>query len=246
MNKLTTARLTTILSRLDSAPAPSILQTTVEALRSALRASHVSFCTCPSPTLGTAPLHIWGSTSTGWSKRYAAMGHHRADPVLIEAYQRVTPIDWANLEWRSPAAQALFNDALAQEIGPQGLTIPAHGPSGQLALLTINSTCDDAIWSRFTRANRFALILAAHALHHKVTTRAKPPPDPGAPRLSPREKDVITLLSRGDSRGQIATKLAISEHTLRSYIENARHKLGAVNTPHAVARAISAGIIPMG
>ena len=36
---------------------------------------------------------------------------------------------------------------------------------------------------------------------------------------------------------------AISEHTLRVYIESARHKLGAINTIHAVARALTLGLI---
>jgi DNA-binding CsgD family transcriptional regulator len=41
----------------------------------------------------------------------------------------------------------------------------------------------------------------------------------------------------------VAQSLAISEHTLRVYIESARHKLGAINTVHAVARALSLGLI---
>ncbi|MGA0228830.1 MAG: LuxR family transcriptional regulator, partial [Paracoccaceae bacterium] len=37
--------------------------------------------------------------------------------------------------------------------------------------------------------------------------------------------------------------MGISEHTLRAYAESARYKLGAVNTIHAVAAAISRGLI---
>ncbi len=40
--------------------------------------------------------------------------------------------------------------------------------------------------------------------------------------------------------------LSISEHTLRAYIESARFKLGALNTTHAVARALSEGLIVIG
>ncbi|KEJ89760.1 hypothetical protein DSW25_05935 [Sulfitobacter donghicola DSW-25 = KCTC 12864 = JCM 14565] len=47
----------------------------------------------------------------------------------------------------------------------------------------------------------------------------------------------------GYSRAQVANSLAISEHTLRVYIESARFKLGALNTTHAVARALSRGLI---
>ena len=53
----------------------------------------------------------------------------------------------------------------------------------------------------------------------------------------------MTLLAVGYSRAQVADTLSISEHTLRVYIESARFKLGALNTTHAVARALSRGQI---
>ena len=53
----------------------------------------------------------------------------------------------------------------------------------------------------------------------------------------------MTLLAVGYSRAQVAERLSISEHTLRAYVESARFKLGASNTTHAVARALSRGLI---
>ena len=53
----------------------------------------------------------------------------------------------------------------------------------------------------------------------------------------------MTFLALGHSRAQVAEMLEISEHTLRAYIESARAKLGAQNTTHAVARALSRGLI---
>jgi len=41
----------------------------------------------------------------------------------------------------------------------------------------------------------------------------------------------------------VAERLTISEHTVRVYIESARFKLGALNTTHAVDRALSRGLI---
>ena len=63
------------------------------------------------------------------------------------------------------------------------------------------------------------------------------------PTLSPRELGAITYIAKGLSRAQAANEMKISEHTLRVYIESARHKLGALNTTHAVARALSGGLI---
>ena len=61
--------------------------------------------------------------------------------------------------------------------------------------------------------------------------------------LSPRETDALTLLALGLSRAQAADSLSISEHTLRVYIESARFKLAAMNTTHAVARAMNQGLL---
>ncbi|MEM6465224.1 MAG: helix-turn-helix transcriptional regulator, partial [Pseudomonadota bacterium] len=58
-----------------------------------------------------------------------------------------------------------------------------------------------------------------------------------------RERDVLTLLGLGQSRAQAADRLKISEHTFRVYVDTARHKLGALNTTHAVAVALNSGAI---
>jgi hypothetical protein len=50
----------------------------------------------------------------------------------------------------------------------------------------------------------------------------------------------------GYNRGQVSDMLSISEYTLRAYIESARFKLGALNTTHAVARAMAEGLIVVG
>jgi len=95
----------------------------------------------------------------------------------------------------------------------------------------------------FTERNRRELILIAHMFNEKALEfEPGRSPDP-APSLSPREVDAMTLLAVGYSRAQVADTLSISEHTLRTYIESARLKLGAMNTTHAVARAVNRGLI---
>ena len=87
------------------------------------------------------------------------------------------------------------------------------------------------------------MILIAHYFNQKAL-EFEPGRTPEAnSALSPREVDAMTLLAVGYSRAQVAETLSISEHTLRVYIESARHKLGAMNTTHAVARAMARGLI---
>ena len=98
-------------------------------------------------------------------------------------------------------------------------------------------------WEKFTEKYSRDLILLAHYFNRKALD-FEPTRAPEQSRtLSPREVDAMTLIAMGYSRAQVAETLSISEHTLRVYIESARFKLGALNTTHAIARAMSRGLI---
>jgi len=141
------------------------------------------------------------------------------------------------------AAREFLQVASSYGVGNQGFSIPIRGPNGQFALFTVNHSCDDAAWSDFTQMHRRDLILIAHCFNEKALEFEPGRTPEQSQALSPREIDAMTLLAIGYSRAQVANSLSISEHTLRVYIESARFKLGALNTTHAVARAMSRGLI---
>lgn len=177
-----------------------------------------------------------------WVDRYVEQDYLRMDPVIIGCFQRFDPVDWKQLDWSSKASRAFLREAINFGIGNQGFTVPIHGPSGQFALFTANNNCDDGRWAGFIEKNRRTLILLAHEFNRKALEfeDAEGPMHVG---LSPRELAAMTYLAKGMNRAQAAAEMDISEHTLRVYVETARHKLGALNTTHAVARALSKGII---
>ena len=121
--------------------------------------------------------------------------------------------------------------------------MPIRGPSGQFALFTVSSTMSDDEWADWCETNVADLIVIAHFVNRKALEVEGDRAMPAAQPLSPREIDALTLIAMGYSRAQAAESLSISEHTIRVYIEGARHKLGAQNTVHAVARAISSGLL---
>lgn len=178
-----------------------------------------------------------------WADRYQERNYHRIDPVILGCFQRFHPVDWKQLNWSGKAAKAFLQDAWDHGVGNQGYSIPLRGPGGQFALFTVNHSCDDDAWQKFIKTYGHDLILIAHYLNRKALEFARErQPDAGR-ALSPREIDAMTLLALGYSRAQVAHSLSISEHTLRAYIESARSKLGAQNTTHAIATALSRGLI---
>lgn len=185
----------------------------------------------------------YGTYPLEWATRYQEQNYIRIDPVIAGCYKRFHPVDWKKLDWSGKAVKAFKAEAVEYGIGNQGYSIPIRGPNGQFALFTVNHTCDDAQWEGFTEDNRRELILIAHYFNQKALEfEPNRAPDESQP-LSPREIDAMTLLAIGYNRAQVADTLSISEHTLRVYIESARFKLGASNTTHAVARALSRGLI---
>ena len=61
--------------------------------------------------------------------------------------------------------------------------------------------------------------------------------------LSPREREILSLLSQGLSGEEAAKQLFLSSETVRTHVRNAMTKLGAATRVHAVALALQRGEI---
>jgi DNA-binding CsgD family transcriptional regulator len=214
------------------------LQHATETLRDALGIAHVVYhwVNSKGERFGA------GTYSQAWVDRYLERDYLRMDPVIIGCFQRFDPVDWKEIDWSSRAARAFIREAVAYGVGNQGYSIPLRGPVGQFALFTTSDCCDDATWAAFIAENQRDLILTAHEFHRRALA-FEAEQEVAHPALSPRELAAMTYIAKGLNRAQAAAEMDISEHTLRVYIEAARHKLGALNTTHAVARALSRGLI---
>jgi DNA-binding CsgD family transcriptional regulator len=64
--------------------------------------------------------------------------------------------------------------------------------------------------------------------------------------MTPTQRDlqVLTLTASGLTRQQIGLQLYITEPTVKVHLAHAYERLGARNAPHAVALALTAGLIP--
>ncbi len=63
------------------------------------------------------------------------------------------------------------------------------------------------------------------------------------PPLTVRQRQVLALVANGRQDKEIALLLGMGRVTVRHHLEQIRQRLGAFNTPHAVAIGLRRGLI---
>ena len=70
----------------------------------------------------------------------------------------------------------------------------------------------------------------------RLPDRSNPPPTNEPPSLTPREKEVAILVTRGLTNGQIDSELVISEHTVHHHVTNILKKLNLSSRQQVASR----------
>ena len=82
----------------------------------------------------------------------------------------------------------------------------------------------------------------------RLLTRFSPPADPpteavAVGALTDREAETLQLLASGHSNAEIATKLVVSEATVKSHVSSILRKLGVRDRVQAVIAAYDSGLV---
>jgi two-component system invasion response regulator UvrY len=149
----------------------------------------------------------------------------------IEAMRRILA--------RKPDARVLvfsmYEDAIfptrALQAGARGYLTKSSGPDMLVAAVLAVARGEKYLSHDIAQA----LALRAHA------TQQEPPV-----ALSQREFEVLQMLARGETLGQIAGRLNLSEKTVANYQSAIKQKLGASNNIQIVQRAARLGLLPSG
>ena len=121
------------------------------------------------------------------------------------------------------ALQAGARGYLTKDAGIAEIARAVHAAADHQALL------DPVVQSR--------LIAAASA-----GARPTPPPSNLPDELTPREAEVLSLIARGLSNGEIAATLVVSEATVKTHINHVFAKIGARDRAQAVHYAYTHGL----
>ena len=88
--------------------------------------------------------------------------------------------------------------------------------------------------------------LLSPAVVQKVVAHLAEPESVGVEGLSEREREVLALLVQGSANKEIATRLYITERTVKAHVSSIFNKLGVNSRTEAVGVALRSGLVPDG
>jgi NarL family two-component system response regulator YdfI len=157
-------------------------------------------------------------------------------------------LDFPSAESLSAAIQsggALVNSSLIiLTEDPESLAVDVLG-SGLRAILPRYATPEEIIAA--IQAAATGLVALHPDIFDSMLSRIRPGQqselDPSGQILTPREIEVLRMIAEGLGNKEIASKLSISDHTVKFHISSIFAKLGASNRAEAVTLGIRHGLI---
>jgi DNA-binding CsgD family transcriptional regulator len=191
--------------------------------------SIVDFASCGAEWIRYGP-NLWTEEMTDVCFRY--LPEEELDPPTPEMMlQPVRKSDMAS--YREMRKRRIWWE-VDRHFGNDNLSVwlpaPEEGVMRQLHIATLE---------RRTIPDRYVQIMQLLAPHFVVLYRraAARRARGGSPLLTPRELEILALVSGGKTNKEIARDLWLSPHTVRSHLENAFEKLEVRTRTAAVARA---------
>lgn len=164
---------------------------------------------------------------------------HNGDE-LLDLLGQGNDVDVVVMDWQMPYhGMTALAEIRQRKLGVKVLVLTAFGDGEMLqsaleleaegVALKTESPTQTIIAIRQVAEGRLVFPRAAQ----KLMFRGKP--DESTPELSGRENEVLALVAEGCTNPEIATKLSVSENTVRFHMKNIFEKLGVTNRTEAAA-----------
>lgn len=160
------------------------------------------------------------------------------DPVAIKAMRTTRTFEWAEtFKDASKKGRAIVEEARDYQI-KEGIMVPVHAPGSVSGGVSLGAAKLD-----LPKVDIEGVEIVTRQVYLKLESLLGPFPYQKAAKLSRREIEVVQLVAGGKTSWDIAALLGVKEDTVNKTMKRAAVKLGAVNRPHAVAKAIAQKLI---
>lgn len=176
---------------------------------------------------------------------YLKRGLFRHNPFVMQSVRGATPFTDLDPDLtRDPRARAIYDEMMV--VNPHGwIGIPVFGPGGRDGTFLLGCTAENAHMRSVTETGIARLQSICQAVHLRFCALVEVSLHP-APRLTPREMDVLAWVARGKSNADIAGILDISPHGVDKHLRGIYSKLGVFDRLSATLRGIGSGILYSG
>jgi two-component system, NarL family, response regulator YdfI len=143
------------------------------------------------------------------------------DSEIAREYAVIVLSEQPRAEWTSKALRAGVRAVLPREVSPEQLRAALEAAAAGLVVV---------------HASEVSAVLPAPAA---LSSPVRELPEP----LTPREREVLQMISAGLGNKEIAGRLSISEHTVKFHVASILGKLGASTRTEAVSIGIRHGLV---
>lgn len=173
----------------------------------------------------------------------AADAEITVDGAYADLAQVMAPVDaivlvngTADPEWDGDAALILILEE------PKPMAFADAIRNGARAVLSLDTTPEELSAAIHAAAAGLVTVPAAQALA-LLGSAVETPRQATSETLTPRETEILRLLSTGIANKEIAARLGISEHTVKAHIASVLGKLNAGTRTEAVSIGLRQGLI---
>ncbi|SDS80953.1 helix-turn-helix transcriptional regulator [Bradyrhizobium canariense] len=214
-----------------------------EALREAMTEASTAldlscFAYLSVPSQPSANVELISTYPSNWTKHYLRHHYELFDPIIIQAIGHPEPFEWGlgvGSSTPTEPQRELLEEAARFGIR-YGFTVPIHDNRGPVAAMTFAADERRPQFERSIAEHSRVLQLMAIYFHAHARRKISHLRVINGVSLSAREFECLEWAAQGKSTWEIGRILGISRHTVATYLENVKTKLGVRTTVQAVAR----------
>jgi LuxR family quorum-sensing transcriptional regulator LasR len=231
---------------LNQASSDAAAFTSLTAAARGLGFEQVMFAVIPQPKVSLDDAFLRTNYPVEWRGHYDRQNMRVVDPTVEYCFRSNAPLVWLPQAFKTQVQQSMYEEAAAFGLRA-GVTLPIHGPGGEVGMLTcVRDEMPGPAFMKDLYQNLGALTLlrdmafdAMKGHIHKVATQEP------APVLTARELDCLQWMTAGKTAWEIGRILSISEAGVNFHISNLRTKFNVSKRTDVVLKAIRLGLVSM-